>query len=167
MFLNLNLWSLSLLKWDGLRVSRCYWQQASYAVLNGAGYHCCHNMAAAGSLVLLALMVSNPHRAVIRLSHVVLPFASSHLLSVVAIKAFLWSKTLENVEGNLEGFCLIRCICGFTSAALTVGPWELVIISLTDLSANTRSWASLACAGCQVDSCRYTQTHKLVCLPRK
>lgn len=85
--------------WVG--VSRCYWQQASYAVLNGAGYHCCHNMAAAGSLVLLALMVSNPHRAVIRLSHVVLPFASSHLLSVVAIKAFLWSKTLETWKASV------------------------------------------------------------------
>lgn len=101
MFLNLNLWSLSLWSEMGLGVSRCYWQQASYAVLNGAGYHCCHNMAAAGSLVLLALMVSNPHRAVIRLLHVVLPFASSHLFSVVAIKAFLWSKTLETWKASV------------------------------------------------------------------
>lgn len=42
---------------------------------------------------------------------------------------FLWSETLENVEGNLEGFCLIHCMCGFTSAGQTAGLWEMVIIS--------------------------------------
>lgn len=123
-------WSI-ILKWDGFRLNRCCWQ---HIVLSGIGAQCCHNIGAAGSLVCRALMIETGVKLPLSWYEALSCCPSPHLFTLFICSlffpsklAFLWS--LENTEGNLEGFCLIRCICGFTWVGLTVEPWELVIKS--------------------------------------